>query len=538
MQAIDLSRQWQSVHGAVSLTPSTAGCQRNLMRSVGLMCSLILGLFFFELGGSAVAHPLGNFTVNHLTMIDARSTGTLRIRYVLDIAEIPTFQIMRASSPSGTWTGAQRDAWATSEVPVVTKGLHIEVDGAPIVPMLRNVHARLRPGAGGLPILYWVADFTSPLRPGAHEIAANDTVYADRRIGWKDVVVAPQGEPTNELLQYPTALIASPRRVDAASFKVSAGGSISSIVTTNDDEQEVGASNSLVRSNALTDMFSNPNRAPAFILLTVLVAFGLGALHAIEPGHGKALLAFTLVGSRATVKQAAILAASLTFAHTIGVLILGAVLFFAVGFVSESIYAWITLVSGAAIAVIGARNLARYMRGRQLHFHGDGHVHTHGGTHDHHHGDGDQGHSHVIPGTGPIDFRGAVVAAMSGGVAPCPAAIVVMLAALRLNELGYGLVLIVIFSLGLATVLTALGIAVVHGSALVSRSGKFERLVNAGPLISATLISIVGAVMLGQGFVAQGVHASMWVIAALTALAIGGYALAPEHTHTHKVKHA
>ena len=150
----------------------------------------------------------------------------------------------------------------------------------------------------------------------------------------------------------------------------------------------MAAPSSIVRSNLLSDMFSRTNQTPLFVLFTVLVAFGLGALHAIEPGHGKALLAFTLVGSRATMQQAAILAASLTFAHTIGVFVLGIVLYCSAAFAPESMYGWITLLSGIAIAIIGARNLSRSIGDRLDHQHIDGHVHAHGSNQDHHHGDG------------------------------------------------------------------------------------------------------------------------------------------------------
>ncbi|HVA27397.1 MAG TPA: hypothetical protein VNF68_04415, partial [Candidatus Baltobacteraceae bacterium] len=417
-----------------------------------LYFALILGISVV----TASAHPLGNFTINHLAEMRFSHGGRADVRYVLDIAEIPTFQIMRASSDTATWNRTQLDAWARAEIPTVTKGLHISVDGSALVLDLRDVHARLRPGAAGLPILYWAADFSAPLAAGAHRIEIRDDVYADRRIGWKDIVVGSQREPTRELQHYPNALIASPRRIGEVGFALGADGAISDLVAQEDAAPNLSGSTSIVRTNALSDMFSNVNRTPLFILMTALVAFGLGALHAIEPGHGKALLAFTLVGSRATTKQAAILAASLTFAHTIGVLILGAVLFFAASFVSESIYPWITLISGIAVAIIGARNLSRSLRGRREHDHSDGR--------EHHHGDGQTSHNHVLPGSGPIDFRGAVVAAMSGGVAPCPAAIVVMLAALRLHQVGYGILLIVVFSMGLAAVLTGLGLAVVHGS--------------------------------------------------------------------------
>ena len=439
---------------------------------------------------------------------------------------------MRSASATGSWDAAELDSWAASEAAVVDAGLNVSVDGSKAGLALQSARARLRPGAGGLPILYWVGEYSAVLSRGPHRIAVVDRVYGDRRIGWKDIIVGSQTEPTHELQQYPSALVGSPRRTSGVTFDLSPDGLVSALSPTIDAQPEVAGSNSIVRSNALSDMFSNSNRTPLFIVLTMLVAFGLGALHAIEPGHGKALLAFTLVGSRATVKQAAILAASLTFAHTIGVLILGAVLFFAAGFVSESIYPWITLLSGVAIAFIGARNLAKYWRARR-----GSHVAVDHG-HDHSHGEGAHTHSHAIPGSGPIDFRAAVVAAMSGGIAPCPAAIVVMLAALRLHQIGYGMILIVIFSLGLAAVLTGLGIAVVHGSAMLSRSGRFDRVVAAGPLISAALISIVGATMIAQGFAAQGVRVPVWLLAGIAIAAIAGYGLAPRFQSNRKAEHA
>lgn len=501
-----------------------------------LMCFAIL---ICSSAATAQAHPLGNFTINHLAKIDAAGRS-LHVRYVLDIAEIPTFQIMRARSQDGTWNRAQLNTWATSELPLVTDGLQIKLDGVQATLREQRVRAWLRPGAGGLPILYWVADFATPLAPGAHRVDVQDRVYGDRRIGWKDVVVAPYTEPTHELLSYPSVLIGSPRRVDGLTFTLSAAGLPSALVAHSDETPDVNGSSSIVRSNALSTMFADSNRTLPFIVLTMLVAFGLGALHAVEPGHGKAVLAFTLVGSRATVKQAAILAGALTFAHTIGVVLLGAVLFVAADFVSESVYPWITLLSGALIAIIGARQVAAYLRTHDFFgsARGDAHHHRDGVEHVHHHGDGDHGHSHVIPGTSPINFRGAVVAAMSGGAAPCPAAIVVMLAALRLHQVGYGFVLIVLFSLGLAATLTALGIAIVHGSGLLSRGERFRDVVAAGPLISAVVISLVGALMVGQGFAAQGLHVPMWVVASLVVLAGAGYALTPAHSHVHVVQEA
>ncbi|MBC5799609.1 MAG: hypothetical protein GIX03_12095 [Candidatus Eremiobacteraeota bacterium] len=336
----------------------------------------------------------------------------------------------------------------------------------------------------------------------------------------------------------------------------------------------------------------------SFVLLTFLVAIVLGALHALEPGHGKTLLAVSLVGARATVKQAAILAGALTVAHTVGVLALGvAINLFKGYFVPENIYPWITLLSGIAIAVIGARAVQKQLLNRRslafagasvgagahvhdhvhhAHEHGPGHTHDHDHDHGHLHAHGpeagrahglhahqahghesththdhehapdhahhspapghDHGHAHshdaddldharahAIPGSAPLKFGGTVWAAMSGGIAPCPAALVVLLAALAFNEVLYGIFVIVAFSFGLATTLTGLGIAVVRGAGWLQRRPQFDRFVRVGPLVSAAVISTIGAIMVGQGFAQQGVSISPFAITAAVALAIVGY---------------
>ena len=285
-----------------------------------------------------------------------------------------------------------------------------------------------------------------------------------------------------------------------------------------------------------------------FVLLTFAVAIALGALHALEPGHGKTLLAISLVGARATVKQAGILAGSLTIAHTIGVLALGvAINLFKGYFVPEAIYPWITLGSGLVIAIIGARAVQRQILARQplVHAHAHGHAHVHPHEHDHvhfphaghtHHDHGhDHGHghahdhddleharAHAIPGTAPLTFGGTVWAAMSGGVAPCPAALVVLLAAIALNQVTYGIFVIVAFSLGLA---------VVRGASWLQGRPQFERFVQYGPLVSALVIATIGAVMVGQGFAQQGISVSPLAVTALTALAIAGYAFSHPFAH-------
>lgn len=463
--------------------------------------------------GRVAAHPLGNFTINHLAVFEPDGKQ-VHVHYVLDIAEIPTFQIMHAS---GTWDRARVNAWKREEATRVAEGLSIRAQGNPVPLHLERTFATTRPGAGGLPTLYWTADYTAAL-PSNTTIAVRDLVYADRRIGWKDIILPGLSDPTDALRSYPSALIGSPRHNDSASFELLGDGRIARVQVSGDDASTWGVT-SLVRSSALSDLFGRDKQTPLLVFLTILAAFGLGALHGLEPGHGKALLAFTLVGARATFRQAVILAGALTFAHTIAVLLLGVLLFFAAGFATESLFTWITLISGLAVTLIGARSLAAAInRVRHTHAHSHGHSHTHSHSH---------GHAHALPGSEPLHFPSAVVAAMSGGIAPCPAAIVVLLTALHLHRVGYGLFIIVVFSLGLAGILTALGFGVVHGAAWLQARSGYTRLAHVAPFVTASVISIIGATMLAAGLSDQGIHISAFAVATLTLLAVAVFALFP-----------
>ncbi|MBD5655600.1 MAG: hypothetical protein IAI50_10555, partial [Candidatus Eremiobacteraeota bacterium] len=406
----------------------------------------------------ANAHPLGNFTINHLTKLSF-AAKRVDARYVLDMAEIPTYQTMREISPSGKLDAVQLTDWSTREAVTLAPQLSLTVDGRPISLSIDRASARTRPGAGGLPTLYLAVDLHAALPPGSR--AARTFAYRDEtfpgRLGWHDVVAAPATEPTRELLVYPSALIGSPRAVTAVDGRLASNGSAVVRAAVNDDAEQSGAPPvSAARSNQLSDMLARGTSDWSFVLLTFLVAIALGALHALEPGHGKTLLAISLVGARATVKQATILATALTVAHTIGVLALGvAINIFKGYFVPETIYPWITLLSGIVIAVIGARAVQRQIRLRaanasaggqayvRTHSHeSHAHTHAHDDGHTHDHGDLDElahARAHAIPGNAPLTFGGTVWAAMSGGVAPCPAALVVLLAAIALNQVAYGI---------------------------------------------------------------------------------------------------
>lgn len=500
----------------------------------GWLSFFICGLLWGALCAlPASAHPLGNFTINHLAKVRLQARG-LSVRYVVDMAEIPTFQVMAqrgiaAIEPERT---AGLAAWGGDEAALVIHGLRITADGINLKLSARTPRVVTRPGAGGLPTLYFVDDVSAQYPNGRapRAITIVDDNYAER-IGWKDIVVAPQTEPTHELRSYPSALLGSPRSIQQVSVKFGTDGRVIAVSGLATPVLAPAGSSSQTRSNLLSDLLARGSSSVALVALTLLVAAGLGALHALEPGHGKTLLAVSLVGARATVKQAFVLATALTMAHTAGVIALGiALLAFARFIVPEMVYPWIALGSGACVAMLGASALARQVRQMRgaTHAHGHAQGRAHDGAHAH-------GHTHEplpLPPGAPLSFRNVVLVAMSGNIAPCPAALVVLLTALSLHRVGYGMLVVIAFSIGLAAVLTGLGIAVVRGAAWLGERRSFERVVRYGPLATACIICTIGIVMLAQA-ASTAVQISVWSVAALSALAIAGFALAPGHTHTH-----
>jgi ABC-type nickel/cobalt efflux system permease component RcnA len=485
----------------------------------------------------ATAHPLGNFTLNHLTRISAAHDG-LRLRYVLDMAEIPAFALDRSLDPRGAPSDATLRTWARGHAAEVARQLALTVDGRDVSLTTTASTVERRPGAGGLPTLYFSALYAARVAPGAHRIVFVDSTAAGR-LGWKDVVVGDTAEPTHALRAYPNALAGSPRDRTSIVASVDAAGRIVAVANA-DAAAAAPATAALGRSNALSDVLAKGAGDPLVVLAALLLAIALGALHALEPGHGKTLLAVSLVGARATPRQALILASALTVAHTAGVLALGVVVLLAAQWiVPEQIYPWITLGSGTFVAILGARAVAREVRSRLplRHAHAHAHPHAHPHAHDHVHALGDADHhddldeaahaqAHAIAGTAPLTFRSAVLAAASGNIAPCPAALVVLLAAIGIHQIGYGLALIVAFSIGLAAVLTVLGVAVVRSAAWLVARPRFDRVARFAPLVTSVVIATVGAVMIGQGFAAQGIGVPVPLVAALVLAAVAGYAFA------------
>ncbi len=268
-------------------------------------------------------------------------------------------------------------------------------------------------------------------------------------------------------------------------------------------------------TDVLSQLLSRQSLGMSAMLVAVAAAFGFGAMHALSPGHGKTIVAAYLVGSRGTIKHALFLGAMVTFTHTVSVFLLGlGTLFLSQYVVPDRIYPILGALSGLTIVVIGAslfyKRLQRLLHLSHPHPHHhhddhphdhphhhphshDHHHHDHDHDHDHHHGPG--GHSHVPEGE--VTFASLTGLAVSGGLVPCPSALVLLLSAIALGRVSFGLVLLTSFSLGLALVLITIGVVVLYAKHLLPdtprvRHSPFFVMM---PVISAAIITCVGLFM-------------------------------------------
>jgi ABC-type nickel/cobalt efflux system permease component RcnA len=310
------------------------------------------------------------------------------------------------------------------------------------------------------------------------------------RIGWRAVVVrpgrgtagrssVPSADPTRGLRAYPQAVLSTPadRAVARLDVRAGAGTVVAPRLT------GAGTETARVRAagDGLAGTFADAAAGRGVLLFLLLAAFGWGAVHALSPGHGKAMVAAYLVGTRGTARHAVALGLTVTVTHTIGVFALGIVaLGLSAAILPEDLFPWLELASGLLVLLVGAGVLRARVRAAR-----HARAHHHGHAHDHH----DHDHDH------DLTRRGVIAMGASAGLIPCPSALVVLLGAVAQHQVALGLLLIVAFSAGLAATLTALGIAVVHASRLTARMRPASRLLAVLPAASAVVIVGVGAML-------------------------------------------
>ena len=478
---------------------------------------------------AATAHPLGNFSINHLVTVRV-SARSVDLHYILDQAEIPTFQERGLSAAAVL---DRKEAEVQARLVLTVDGQSVPLR---ILPAATLSHP---PGQGGLPLTRVELNLTAPLLSTRARIAVHDGTFPGR-VGWKAIVAAPGAgtnvrssvpseDPTHGLRAYPQDALASPLDQRDASLTVTPG---SGTVTAPNGHVDHSATTHNRSGDGFAGLFADAAAGRGVLLFLLLAAFGWGAVHALSPGHGKSMVAAYLIGTRGTVRQALALGATVTITHTIGVFALGIVTLALSQYVlPEQLYPWLNLVSGVLVLAIGGGVLRARVRaaGRDHpghprdhgHSHDHGHLHDHGHTHDgaHEHDHGhthghDRGHTHGHDHGHThghdhghthghdhhhhdLTAKGVIAMGASAGLLPCPSALVVLLAAIAQHQVALGLLMIVVFSLGLATTLSGLGVAVVSAGRLTQRLNlNVPSIVMRGlPALSAAVIVVAGAIL-------------------------------------------
>jgi nickel/cobalt exporter len=409
---------------------------------------------------AAAAHPLGNFTINRFSRVEV-SGHRVFVRNVLDLAEIPTFQ------------AGHVDARAYARR--IARSARLVVNGKALRLVPLGTALAHPPGAAGLRTTRLEVILAGPALNGKVSISYQDNNYKDR-IGWKEIVLGQKAHSTSdELRAYPKNLLQSPLDITSVRTQLAptSGPDVPPTLSTGKTLEAPDR----VADAGFSSLIGRHHLSALVILASLAAAFFWGMAHALSPGHGKTIVAAYLVGQRGTPWHAAALGAIVTATHTIGVFALGLVTLALSAFiVPEQLYPWLNLVSGVLVVAIGATVFRSRFRHR-------GHTHHH--------------HSHASGpglGTGP-SRRSLVAVGITGGLLPCPSALVVLLAAISLHRVAFGMLLIVAFSAGLALSITGIGLVAVYPKQIFKRASFEGRLVRLLPAASALVILAAGLAM-------------------------------------------
>ncbi|AZM63135.1 MULTISPECIES: sulfite exporter TauE/SafE family protein [unclassified Streptomyces] len=487
---------------------------------------------------TASAHPLGNFTVNRYDGLVA-APGELRVRHVEDLAEIPATQ----AGPDIDRLG--RDRWARERCAAAARDSEVRVGGRAAPLTVRDARARVRPGQAGLDTLRVECGLTAPLPDGETVDVRFRGAGAASGPGWREITArgdrmtltasdVPASSLSRELTRYPEELLSSPADSRTATLRVRPGGPALTGGKTDAPASAVLPRGADRFTRALDELVARRDLTAGFAALALLIAVGLGAMHALAPGHGKTLMAATAAarGGRARLRDVLPMAASVTVTHTLGVVALG-LLVTAGSAAAPSVIAWLGVASGVLVTLAGASLVRRALRGRghghvhphaydhehahpHAHEHALGHDHDHSHTHNHTHNH-EQPHGHVehthggrthTHPTAPT-LRGTILLGFAGGLVPSPSAVVVLVGAAALGQAWFGLLLVVAYGVGLALTLTAAGYAVVKAGSGVTRlldrrprwtSAPWAALVRrSAPLGSAFVVLALGAGLVFRG---------------------------------------
>ena len=494
----------------------------------------------------ALAHPLGNFTINHYAGIRIEPDRIL-LDVVIDQAEIPAFQARQALDRDGDGevSDPELERGRGNSCDSLASDLRLSVAGASVEPVLTSAGLSLPPGVGGLPTMRLVCGFEVRLVSALAndtEISFEDRSYPNR-IGWREIVVegsgvtveAANGElrTTSEsarLTAYPADRLDAPLHDERIVVTASPGGlAFGEWAIPDASPVDVGAEPPTDPSPVLAGgavpggvgaeipaLFQTADLTPLVLLASVLTAAALGAGHALTPGHGKTLMAAYLVGTRGTPVHAVGLGLSVSVSHTLGILLLALLVIGAQGLISpDLVVRWAPLFAAVTIVAIGAWMLVSELRRRLAaraepdgHEHDHAHEHRHDldhATHDHAtpaaHSHGGVRHSHLPEPGSTITWRSLFVLGLAGGIIPSTNALLILLGTIAAGRPTFGLILVVAFGLGMALVMAGVGLVMIVARGRLDRLGagsSLGRLRSWVPLGAAVVVVGLGLVLAVQ----------------------------------------
>lgn len=539
---------------------------------------VLLALLALSAAGVAAAHPLGNFTISRYSALTLRPAA-VDVLYIVDMAEIPTFRERQAmdADDDGAISAAEEAAWTAALLPELANNLRLTVDGTPVALLPTGHVLSFPPGQGELETLRLEVTLSAALpatEPNTHRALVYEDGNFVGRLGWQEVIATaadggalaessvPSVGLSNQLRDYPADLLQAPPAVNRAELRYAPGADGGPVTDGGRQTTTAPSASDRFSQDEFANLLDRTLDTPAALLGALLVAVGLGAAHALTPGHGKTIVGAYLVGSRGTARHALFLGLTTTITHTAGVFALGFLVLAASAFIlPEQLYPWLGVISGLLVVFIGAsifrghfRHWLSHRRGDthdhgHYHFHfGKGHSHQHEDTsderratrveaaagrplgtlafagvargsaedwprvraghghdraqgdphHDHSHGH-DHNHAplsteHQPLSAEPLGWRNLLALGISGGLLPCPSALILMLSAIALRQVGLGLALIVAFSIGLAAVLTGIGLVMVYAGRLLERLPVRHTAVTTRllPMASAAFITLAG----------------------------------------------
>ncbi len=537
----------------------------------------LLALLLLSFCRSGLAHPMGNFSVNHYSKIELGQRN-IRLQYYIDLAEIPTYQELQQYNLT-PGDAAASALYLSSRGAELARGLDLRVDGAPLALHIVSKGVIFPPGAGGLPTMklgYLFEAAYPQATSNVGKLTYSDGNYPGHA-GWKEIIAtgppslllsssAPRLDRSAGLSNYPTDMLNSPPQDlnasarftfplvpvlshNAAPLKAVAQQAAPlratqsvplnaqalpasvrevpqpAMAPTQPAPMKLQANRQGTSHNAFTELVTTQHLSLWFLFTAASISIGLGALHALEPGHGKTIVAAYLVGSRGTAGHAVLLGAVVTMAHTASVFALGAVTLYASRYIlPEQLYPWLGVLSGLTIAALGGYMLLRRWTGEDME-----HAHAAGEMHGHWFSSKKTKTAELPPppSSKPISLMQLVTLGITGGIIPCPAALVVLLSAFALHRIGFGFFLIASFSVGLASVLIGFGLLMVYARRFMSRLQVDGPLTKRWlPVASAACMTILGVAVAVRAFVTTGLTAHSFSQQNLgTALFIAGLGL-------------